>query len=124
MKAILDFEPCDKCKNFMEQGITLVGVTTVKPDNGIPSIGDGLYPSGAWSVIKEDSDFCQQLLDAEPEERKETIKGVAKKAGAAAGVAVVGVGGKIANKVLQDTERDLVKKGVKVIEAAAKKIIK
>lgn len=73
MKAIIDFEPCDKCKEFMDQGITLIGVTTVKPDNGIPSIGDGLYPSGAWSVLREESEFCQDLLNAESEERRETI---------------------------------------------------
>lgn len=73
MKAIIDFEPCDKCKEFMEQGITLIGVTTVQPGNGIPSIGDGLYPSGAWSVIKEDSDFCKELLEAEPEDRRAAI---------------------------------------------------
>ena len=73
MKAIIDFEPCDKCKEFMEQGITLIGVTTVQPENGIPSIGDDLYPSGAWSVLREESEFCQDLLNAEPEERRETI---------------------------------------------------
>ena len=73
MKAILDFEPCEKCKSFMDQGITLIGVTTVQPENGIPSIGDGLYPSGAWSVLREESEFCQDLLNAEPEESRETI---------------------------------------------------
>jgi hypothetical protein len=73
MKAIIDFEPCDKCKAFMDQGITLIGVTTVQPKNGVPSIGDGLYPSGAWSVLREESEFCQDLLNAEPEERRETI---------------------------------------------------
>jgi hypothetical protein len=73
MKAIIDFEPCDKCKAFMDQGITLIGVTTVQPENGVPSIGDGLYPSGAWSVLREESEFCQDLLNAEPEERRETI---------------------------------------------------
>ncbi len=73
MKAIIDFEPCDKCKAFMDQGITLIGVTTVQPENGVPSIGDGLYPSGAWSVLREESEFCQEMLNAEPEERRETI---------------------------------------------------
>lgn len=72
-RAIMDFEPCEKCKSFMDQGITLIGVTNVKPENGIPSIGDGLYPSGAWSVLREDSEFCKELLNAEGDERKEAI---------------------------------------------------
>jgi hypothetical protein len=73
MKAVLDFEPCEKCKAFMDQGITLIGVSTKQPETGVPSIGEGLYPTGAWSVIKEESEFCQQLLNAESEERKEAI---------------------------------------------------
>ena len=58
------------------------------------------------------------------EERKEVVIDVVKKAAAGAGVAVVGVGGTILNKVLQDTEKDISIKGVKVIESAAKKVIK
>lgn len=73
MKAVLDFEPCEKCKAFMDQGITLIGVTNVQPESGVPSLGDGLYPSGAWSVLREESDFCQDMLNAEPEERRNTI---------------------------------------------------
>lgn len=67
---------------------------------------------------------CMEKSIQKKEEQKEAVKGVAKKVAAGAGVAVVGVGGKILNKVLQDTEKDIVKKGVKVIEAAAKKVIK
>lgn len=73
MKAVLDFEPCEKCKAFMDQGITLIGVTNVQPESGVPSLGDGLYPSGAWSVLREESDFCQDMLNAEPEERRNAI---------------------------------------------------
>lgn len=73
MKAVLDFEPCEKCKSFMDQGITLIGVTTKQPKDGTPSIGNGLYPSGAWSVIREDSELCQIILDIESEERKNEI---------------------------------------------------
>lgn len=73
MKAVLDFEPCDKCKSFMDQGITLIGVTDKKPTSGAPCIGDGLYPTGAWSVIKEDSELCQQMLNIESEERRDAI---------------------------------------------------
>ena len=75
MKAIIDFEPCPKCQEFMDQGIMLIGVTTEQPQNGIPCIGNGLYPTGAWSVIREESDLCQLLLEAESEEFKEqTLK--------------------------------------------------
>lgn len=75
MKAVLNFEPCPSCKEFMDQGITLIGVTTEQPSNGVPCIGNGLYPTGAWSVLREESDLCQLLLEAESEEFKEqTLK--------------------------------------------------
>ena len=71
--AVLDFEPCDKCKSFMDQGITLVGVTDKQPENGVPCIGEGLYPTGAWSVLKEESEFCKHLLESESEETRKAI---------------------------------------------------
>ena len=77
--------------------------------------------------INEKHTVCRHCLEKsiqKKEERKEAIKGVAKKAAAGAGVAVVGVGGEIANRVLQNTEKEIVKKGVKVIDAVVKKVIK
>lgn len=78
-------------------------------------------------------DFYSSEKSLESDRRQSPFSGICLKEGfshsriklaAGAGVAVVGVGGKIINKVLQDTEKDIVKKGVKVIETAAKHVIK
>ena len=50
---ILDYEPCDKCKEAMSKGITMIGVSKSAPD-GRPQIAHGMYPTGAWCVVSED----------------------------------------------------------------------
>lgn len=59
MRAILDYEPCDKCKAAMAQGIALIGVTATPNNPGQPPIrqkdaGD-LYPTGSLVVMKPDA---------------------------------------------------------------------
>lgn len=55
---VLDYEPCDKCKERFALGVTLIGTTTHCPDNR-PPIQDNedgtLYPTGAWIVITKDA---------------------------------------------------------------------
>jgi len=54
MRMVLDYEPCDKCKAHMAQGVTLIGVLTHSPDGRPPLTAQGgtqVYPSGAWCVI-------------------------------------------------------------------------
>ena len=56
-RMVLDYEPCDCCKEKMSGGITMIGVVTDSPD-GRPPItkqnGVELYPSGKWVVVSED----------------------------------------------------------------------
>jgi len=48
-KVCIDKEPCDKCKEWMEQGIICISVKDSDIDNENP------YRTGGWSVIKEDA---------------------------------------------------------------------
>lgn len=51
-----DYEPCDECKKKMEQGITFIEVDN-KPiicENQI-SFVENAYPTGRWSVVKEEA---------------------------------------------------------------------
>lgn len=75
MYMILDYEPCDKCKENMKQGITLVGVTDKQPsDNRLP-IQEGLYPTGAWCVMKEEA--VERIFNL-PDEEMDKVKNIGK----------------------------------------------
>lgn len=55
MYSLIDYEPCDTCKSYMDQGVTLIAVDTVQTNN-LPPIDHkrNLYPTGKFVVIKED----------------------------------------------------------------------
>lgn len=46
--ACYDKEPCDKCKEYMKQGIILISVRDGES-------GDNPYRTGGWIVIKEEA---------------------------------------------------------------------
>lgn len=53
MHALLDYEPCDKCKALMNQGITLIEVSQQPEVDNQPPIAQNLYPTGGWHVVTE-----------------------------------------------------------------------
>ena len=62
---VVNSEPCDSCKGYMEQGIIILGVIEAKSDSM-----DNPYRSGAFVVLKEsavrmlmeDSDILDSVL--------------------------------------------------------------
>ena len=58
--AILDHEPCDKCRAFMDRGIILISVR----DGGS---GDNPYRTGGFWVITEDA--FRRIFDGPPVEQ-------------------------------------------------------
>lgn len=53
-ECVMDYEPCDKCIENMNKGVTLIEVSTEAPDNRPPmKAQDGVevYPLGRWCVI-------------------------------------------------------------------------
>lgn len=64
-RMILSYEPCNKCKEQMDKGITLIAVTKENLENErAPISKDGdkfLYPTGQWMVITKD--FAKRLFE-------------------------------------------------------------
>lgn len=64
--VIMDYEPCDKCKELFSKGIHVIGVTTEPITEGMfPIIDDGkakLYPTGSMFVGSED--WAKRFLEA------------------------------------------------------------
>lgn len=57
MHCILDYEPCDKCKEQWSQGIACIEVSTYSKDSRPPiqSNPQPLYPTGRVAVLKEEA---------------------------------------------------------------------
>ena len=51
---VLDYEPCDKCKEQWSQGVALIEVVTESPD-GRPPIQQDLYPTGRMCVVRPEA---------------------------------------------------------------------
>lgn len=52
-RIVLDYCPCEKCKSIMDTGITMIGV---KPSDGKHmEIQKGVYPTGAFTVLKPEA---------------------------------------------------------------------
>ena len=55
-EVLIDYEPCDKCKEKFKEGVTVVAVTTEQQYKNQPSItthnDEELYPTGAYVVVK------------------------------------------------------------------------
>ena len=70
-ECIMDYEPCDKCKEKFSQGVTLIGVQESPIMPGMPPIstqeGKDLYPTGSVVVLKEEA--AQRIFSA-PEMKK------------------------------------------------------
>lgn len=54
MKAVLDFEPCEKCREQFSRGVLLIEVTTTPEYIGMP-IAENAYPTGRYVVVKPEA---------------------------------------------------------------------
>ena len=50
MYSVLDYEPCDKCKEMWNQGVACFEVTDA-PESIRPALSGNWYPTGRYSVI-------------------------------------------------------------------------
>ena len=71
MYSIIDYEPCESCKEKMSYGVTLIGVVDKQPEDNRPpvkasNLENDLYPTGSWCVITVD-DFCE-IFEVEDKE--------------------------------------------------------
>lgn len=51
----LTYEPCPKCKDGMESGITLIEASAFPVQDGQPPIQNGVYPTGRFIVVREEA---------------------------------------------------------------------
>jgi hypothetical protein len=54
--SVLDYEPCDKCKEIWNQGVALVECSPNEPADGRPPFtkdeyGEPVYPTGAFMIV-------------------------------------------------------------------------
>lgn len=50
-RVVLDYEPCDECKNMWDSGVTLIEVQQTPLSPGQPEIQKGLYPTRRFVVM-------------------------------------------------------------------------
>lgn len=59
--VLLNYEPCDKCKEQMSKGTTIIEVVT--EDNGNKPIQEGICPTGRWCVMR--SEAAKELFETD-----------------------------------------------------------
>lgn len=55
MRMVLDYEPCDKCKEQWSKGVAIIEVSQTPLSDGRPPIQKDLYPTGRHVVIKPEA---------------------------------------------------------------------
>lgn len=55
MHAVLDYEPCDKCREKMSLGFTMIEATHVPNPTTKVQMQQGVYPTGRYAVIKKEA---------------------------------------------------------------------
>lgn len=68
---VLDYNPCDKCMERMNLGVTCVEVTEIPPHENMPEFVDGYYPTGRWTVIK--SEAAKRIFNLDVETGKKLL---------------------------------------------------
>lgn len=53
--VVLDYEPCDCCKDKFSQGVLFIEVTETQPNDNRPPISKGVYPTGRHVVVKREA---------------------------------------------------------------------
>lgn len=52
---VLDYEPCDECRKYMDMGFTVMEATTAPNSATNVEIQSGVYPTGRYAVLKMDA---------------------------------------------------------------------
>lgn len=55
MHAVLDYEPCNKCREKMSLGFTMIEATHVPNPTTKVQMQPGVYPTGRYAVIKKEA---------------------------------------------------------------------
>lgn len=52
---VLDYEPCDKCKELFAKGVLIVEASRTPMNENQPPITPGAYPTGRYVVVSPDA---------------------------------------------------------------------
>ena len=52
--GVIDYEPCDECKEGMARGITFMEASEHPLREDHPATQEGVYPTGSYTVVKEE----------------------------------------------------------------------
>ena len=59
VRAVLDYDPCEKCLANWSTGVAMLWVSEDPPENGMPPLavrdGKNLYPTGQYFVVRQDA---------------------------------------------------------------------
>ena len=53
-RAVLDYEPCDECKEAFSKGVLIIEVTK-QPNDGRPPIAPDAFPTGRAMVVRPEA---------------------------------------------------------------------
>ncbi len=54
-RMVIDYEPCDECKNNMSQGFTVMEATSAPNSATSTEIQSGVFPTGRFVVVKREA---------------------------------------------------------------------
>lgn len=54
-RMLLDYEPCDKCREKFSQGVLLIEVNSYPMADNQPPIQEGAYPTGKYVVVNPEA---------------------------------------------------------------------
>lgn len=54
-RMVLDYEPCEKCKEYMERGFTVMEATSEPNDATNMPFQLGVFPTGRWLVLRQEA---------------------------------------------------------------------
>ena len=72
--AVINYEPCDKCKAGMSSGFTVMEATTSPNSQTSVEMQKGVYPTGRFVVLKNES--ADQIFGKEFTSRGKAFMGV------------------------------------------------
>ena len=61
--GVLDMEPCNKCKEYMRQGILLISISDSTTNEEMKEPTPNPYRTGGWVVVKEEA--AKEVFDGD-----------------------------------------------------------
>lgn len=63
-EVVVNYEPCDKCKEDMSTGVTFIEAVSKPISEGQKELQNGAYPTGRWMVVEREA--VERMLEGSP----------------------------------------------------------